>query len=69
MNSMDNPEYRKQREKNNARAMELKKEFEQTYGKANTLNETLSFKNLHKLAKYSKEELTEEIIYEIFKDE
>lgn len=54
MNSMDNPEYRKQREKNNTRAMELKKDFISIPNQEYTLKEIAIIYNI--LGKRSAEE-------------
>lgn len=54
MNLMDNPEYRKQREKNNARAIELKKDFVPIYNQEYTLKELAIIYNI--LGKRSEKE-------------
>lgn len=68
-NLIDNPEYRKQREINNKFAAKLKKDFIKMYGKANTLEESLPLNNIYKLAEYYPEQLTEEKIKEILKND
>ena len=46
MNLMDNPEYRKQREKNNACAMELRKDFLPIHDQEYTLKELAIIYNI-----------------------
>lgn len=69
MNLINNPEYKKQREKNNKFAAKLKKDFIRMYGKANTLEESLPLDNIYKLAEYQPEQLTEEKIHKILKND